>query len=174
MFSTLLTSPRAPLSRIHSTVRIPRLESEGAAIVLTYEDRAGIRQNMAANSASRLNRRTGFRGSPIGPRGRGRARATVARRRRRQWLKNILVIAAPGAAGALGRDAGPFRVALACVAFCLLASGIYAINDVRDAPEDRLHPRKRFRPIAAGELSARFASALGLGLIVAGLVLCAL
>ncbi len=105
---------------------------------------------------------------------RGRLRATVATLRPRQWLKNILVIAAPGAAGALGRDDVPVRVALACVAFCLLASGIYAINDVRDAPEDRLHPRKRFRPIAAGELSARFASALGLGLIVAGLVLCAL
>ena len=45
------------------------------------------------------------------------------------------------------------RVGLACAAFCLLASGIYAINDVRDAHEDRLHPRKRHRPVAAGSLS---------------------
>jgi decaprenyl-phosphate phosphoribosyltransferase len=105
---------------------------------------------------------------------RGRLRATLATMRPRQWIKNALVIAAPGAAGALGHDDVPVRVGLACVAFCLLASGIYAINDVRDAPEDRLHPRKRFRPVAAGELGSRYASALGFGLILAGLLLCSL
>jgi decaprenyl-phosphate phosphoribosyltransferase len=104
---------------------------------------------------------------------RGRLRATIATLRPRQWLKNLLVIAAPGAAGALGHDDVPVRVGLACVAFCLLASGIYAINDVRDAPEDRLHPRKRFRAVAAGELSPRFALGLGVGLIACGLLLCA-
>jgi decaprenyl-phosphate phosphoribosyltransferase len=86
----------------------------------------------------------------------------------------VLVIAAAGAAGALGRDGVPGRVALACVAFCLLASGIYAINDVRDIDEDRQHPRKRYRPVAAGELDPRAATALGLGLMLAGLALCAL
>ena len=65
------------------------------------------------------------------------------------------------------------RVTVACVAFCLLASGIYAINDVSDAEEDRRHPRKRFRPVAAGELDPRFATALGLSLLLAGLLLCA-
>jgi decaprenyl-phosphate phosphoribosyltransferase len=90
-----------------------------------------------------------------------------------QWIKNALVVAAAGAAGALGRDDVPVRVALACVAFCLLASGIYAINDVRDAPEDRLHPRKRHRPVAAGELDPRAATLFGVGLIVAGLVMAA-
>ena len=75
--------------------------------------------------------------------------------RPKQWIKNALVVAAAGAAGALGHDDVPVRVGLACVAFCLLASGIYAINDVRDAPEDRLHPRKRHRPVAAGELDPR-------------------
>ena len=105
---------------------------------------------------------------------RGRLRATLATLRPRQWIKNVLVIAAAGAAGALGRDDVPVRVALACVAFCLLASGIYAINDVRDVAEDRLHPRKRFRPVAAGELGSRFALGLGIGLIAAGLLLCAL
>jgi decaprenyl-phosphate phosphoribosyltransferase len=94
--------------------------------------------------------------------------------RPRQWIKNVLVIAAAGAAGALGRDGVPGRVALACVAFCLLASGIYAINDVRDIDEDRQHPRKRYRPVAAGELDPRAATALGLGLMLAGLALCAL
>jgi decaprenyl-phosphate phosphoribosyltransferase len=54
----------------------------------------------------------------------------------------------------------------------MLASGIYAINDVRDAEEDRRHPRKRLRPVAAGEISPRTAIATGTGSIAAGLLLC--
>jgi decaprenyl-phosphate phosphoribosyltransferase len=83
------------------------------------------------------------------------------------------VIAAPGAAGALGRDGVPARVTLAFVAFCLIASGIYAINDVRDVAEDRLHPRKRRRPIAAGQLSPRAGVWLGGVWMLAGLAMCA-
>ncbi|HEV3055659.1 MAG TPA: hypothetical protein VGX45_13445, partial [Solirubrobacteraceae bacterium] len=60
--------------------------------------------------------------------------------RPRQWIKNGLVIAAAGAAGALGHDDVPGRVGVAFIAFCLLSSGIYCINDVRDAEEDRRHP----------------------------------
>ena len=92
--------------------------------------------------------------------------------RPRQWPKNLLVIAAAGAAGALGRDDVPVRVGLAFVAFCLLASGIYAVNDAHDAAEDRLHPRKCRRPVAAGEITAREATALGGGLALAGIALC--
>ena len=99
--------------------------------------------------------------------------AIIATARPRQWVKNVLVIAAAGAAGALGRDDVPAKVGIAFVAFCLLASGLYAINDVRDAPEDRLHPVKRFRPIAAGELEPRAATGIGLSLMFAGLLLCA-
>lgn len=104
---------------------------------------------------------------------RGPLGAVVATIRPRQWIKNGLVVAAPVAAGALGHDDVLVHVMLACLAFCLLASGIYAINDVRDAAEDRLHPRKRYRPVAAGELRATTATALGLGLMAAGLVACA-
>ncbi len=104
---------------------------------------------------------------------RGHVRAALVTARPRQWIKNVLVIAAAGAAGALGRDDVPVRVLLAGVAFCLLASGVYAINDVHDAAEDRLHPRKRFRPVAAGELSAGAAVGLGLTLMAFGLALCA-
>lgn len=93
--------------------------------------------------------------------------------RPQQWIKNLLVIAAAGAAGALGHDDVPVRVGLAFVAFCMLASGIYAVNDVRDAAEDRLHPRKRLRPVAAGQLDPRLATALGITLMVLGIVLCA-
>jgi decaprenyl-phosphate phosphoribosyltransferase len=100
--------------------------------------------------------------------------AALVTLRPRQWIKNLLVIAAAGAAGALGHDDVPVRVGLAFVAFCMLASGIYAVNDVRDVGEDRVHPRKRFRPVAAGEFSAQAALALGVGLMVTGIVLCAL
>lgn len=123
--------------------------------------------------ASEATAATPFAPAPAGPR-RALPRAILSLLRPRQWVKNGLVVAAAGAAGALGRDDVPVRVALACVAFCLLASGLYAINDVRDAWEDRLHPRKRLRPVAAGEISAPFATSLGVGLMVAGVILCAL
>jgi 4-hydroxybenzoate polyprenyltransferase len=97
-------------------------------------------------------------------------RAVVATMRPHQWIKNGLVLAAAGAAGALGRDDVPVRVLLACAVFCLLASGIYAFNDVRDVADDRQHPRK-CRPVAAGELSARAAIALGVILMAGGSVL---
>jgi decaprenyl-phosphate phosphoribosyltransferase len=93
--------------------------------------------------------------------------------RPKQWIKNGLVIAAPGAAGVLGRDGVSIRVGLATAAFCLLASGIYAINDARDAGEDRLHPLKCLRPVAAGELDARTAITFGVWLIAVGMVICA-
>ena len=104
---------------------------------------------------------------------RPRWRALLVTARPRQWIKNLLVIAAAGAADALGRAGVAGRVALATVAFCLLSSGLYAINDVRDAPEDRTHPRKRHRPVAAGELAPHTAAAAGGGSLVAGLALCA-
>src|SRR5579884_1025046 len=105
------------------------------------------------------------------PRRRSLIPALIATIRPRQWIKNGLVIAAAGAAGALGHDDVPVRVTLACAAFCLLASGIYAINDVRDAEEDRRHPRKRFRPVASGDLDPRFATGLGISLLLAGILL---
>ena len=104
---------------------------------------------------------------------RGPLHAAAVTMRPQQWVKNLLVVAAAVAAGALGNDDVPVRVGLAFVAFCLLASGIYAINDVRDADEDRLHPRKRFRPVAAGELDPRAAIALGITLLAVGMAMCA-
>src|SRR5438270_2824240 len=103
---------------------------------------------------------------PRAGRSRGPLRAALVTLRPRQWIKNLLVVAAAGAAGALGHDDVPVRVGLACLAFCLLAGGIYCVNDVRDAEEDRLHPRKRNRPVAAGEL--RPGVAVGLGVILNG------
>ena len=74
--------------------------------------------------------------------------------RPRQWVKNVLVLAAPVAA--LGGDVRydyrevAVKVAIAFVAFSLAASAVYLVNDARDVEADRQHPTKRFRPIAAG------------------------
>lgn len=87
--------------------------------------------------------------------------------RPKQWVKNLLVVAAPGAAGVLTEADSLWRVGLAFVAFCMVSSATYLVNDVGDAEEDRRHPTKRHRPIAAGVVSPRTAlataAALGLG-----------
>jgi decaprenyl-phosphate phosphoribosyltransferase len=100
--------------------------------------------------------------------------ALVEAMRPRQWLKNVLVLAAPGAAGVLLDPGVAGPVALAFVAFCLVASGGYLINDVWDAPADRRHPRKRHRPVADGRLAPGVALAAALVLLVGGLALGAL
>jgi decaprenyl-phosphate phosphoribosyltransferase len=91
--------------------------------------------------------------------------------RPKQWVKNVLVAAAPLAGGRLFETPVLTGVGFAFVAFCLVSATVYLVNDVRDVEEDRLHPRKRFRPIAAGEL--RPATALMLAALtgVAGLAL---
>ncbi|HKE99047.1 MAG TPA: decaprenyl-phosphate phosphoribosyltransferase [Actinomycetes bacterium] len=82
----------------------------------------------------------------------GEVRALGAALRPRQWLKNTLVFAAPGAAGVLTRASVALRSVTAFVAFCLVASAIYLVNDLADAAADRLHPTKRLRPLASGLL----------------------
>ncbi len=94
---------------------------------------------------------------------RSRTPAAIRAMRPRQWVKNVLVGAAPLAAGRLFEPGVVLDVVLAFVAYCLVSSAIYLVNDVHDVDEDRLHPRKRFRPIAAGEL--RPAAALVLAAI---------
>jgi decaprenyl-phosphate phosphoribosyltransferase len=91
--------------------------------------------------------------------------------RPRQWSKNLLVLAAPCAAGVLDQPSVAAKVAGAFAAMCLLSSATYLLNDVRDREQDRLHPRKRMRPIAAGELSVRAALGAAALMAVSGLVL---
>lgn len=92
--------------------------------------------------------------------------------RPKQWVKNVLVIAAPLAAGNeimdSGRSIGTLTVDIlvAFVAFCLAASSIYLINDARDVEADRAHPTKRFRPIAAGVLPVSMAYIMAVALII--------
>ncbi len=73
--------------------------------------------------------------------------------RPRQWVKNLLVLSAPAAAGALVWPEVPERLVATFVAFCALSSSTYLLNDLHDRDEDRLHERRRTRPIAAGEVS---------------------
>jgi decaprenyl-phosphate phosphoribosyltransferase len=91
--------------------------------------------------------------------------------RPRQWIKNLLVLAAPAAAGLLGDGTVLWRVGLAFVAFCAVASGVYLINDVHDAEADRAHPVKRRRPVAVGVVAPAQALALAGALFAGGLAL---
>lgn len=70
--------------------------------------------------------------------------------RPRQWVKNVLVLAAPLAAGRLFEPSVFADTVAAFLLFCMAASAVYLVNDTIDVEEDRRHPRKRFRPIAAG------------------------
>lgn len=99
------------------------------------------------------------------------AASLVRAARPRQWVKNVLVFAAPAAGGVLGHGDVVWSAIGAFVAFCLVSSATYMLNDLVDAEADRRHPVKRFRPIAAGLVSTRAAVcqlavllALGLGL----------
>jgi decaprenyl-phosphate phosphoribosyltransferase len=100
--------------------------------------------------------------------------ALVRLMRPRQWIKNLLVFASPAAAGVLDDPEYLTRALVVFVAFCLAASGAYCLNDVADADADRRHPIKRDRPVASGLVAPAVAVPLGIGLLVAGLVVAGL
>ena len=70
-----------------------------------------------------------------------------------QWVKNGLLVIAPAASGTLWHRHVLANTLVAFVAFCLVASSLYILNDLKDVESDRAHPTKRFRAIAAGDLS---------------------
>lgn len=90
-----------------------------------------------------------------------------------QWTKNAVVLAA--FFFALGDHnqsvtlSAALRAFVAAALFCAASSAIYLLNDLRDAEADRLHPAKRFRPIAAGLVPPSLALALSGGLLVLAL-----
>ena len=94
--------------------------------------------------------------------------------RPKQWLKNVLVFAAPGAAGVLDDWPQLGHALLAFVSFCLAAGGIYCWNDALDVEADRQHPTKRFRPVAAGAVSPTTAQVAGTVMAIAALAVMAL
>ena len=89
--------------------------------------------------------------------------------RPKQWTKNLLVVAAPLAAGQIAEPGVLGSTLVAFVAFCLVSSAVYLLNDCADLEADRLHPRKRNRPIAAGELSVPVARVIAVLLLVVGI-----
>jgi decaprenyl-phosphate phosphoribosyltransferase len=95
--------------------------------------------------------------------------AVLRTARPRQWPKNLLVFAAPLAGATLGRRDGLVYALVAAVAFLCASVAVYFINDVADAERDRRHPRKRHRPVAAGDLPKRHAVVLGAVGAAAGL-----
>lgn len=97
--------------------------------------------------------------------------ALVAALRPRQWLKNVLVFAAPLAAGSIFDLDVLVPSLLAFVVFCLMSSATYLVNDTKDIDADRAHPTKQFRPIAAGEISVPLALVTAAVLAVASLAI---
>jgi decaprenyl-phosphate phosphoribosyltransferase len=95
--------------------------------------------------------------------------ALVRTARVRQWPKNLLVFAAPGAAGVLTHAIPLARTLVTFCVFCVVASGTYFFNDAIDADADRQHPTKRRRPVASGLLSRNVALAAGGVLTALGL-----
>jgi decaprenyl-phosphate phosphoribosyltransferase len=89
--------------------------------------------------------------------------------RPKQWLKNLLVLMAPAAGGVLTEGPVIVRTLVALVAFCLVSSGTYFLNDANDVEADRRHAKKRTRPMAAGVFSVTTGRLVGVGLLVAGL-----
>jgi 4-hydroxybenzoate polyprenyltransferase len=94
-----------------------------------------------------------------------------------QWPKNVIVFAALAFSAGNAWSAGDaaewwpllWRSAVLAALWCLASSAVYLVNDIRDREADSVHPRKRTRPIAAGELKPGTAGAVAVGLLVIAL-----
>jgi len=105
------------------------------------------------------------------PHARGPVRALVSAMRPVQWVKNGLILVAPAAAGQLERADVIRHTVAAFLAFCAVSSGMYLFNDLRDVAADRLHPTKRYRAIASGQLSTPVAALSAVLLLGVGFVI---
>ena len=105
------------------------------------------------------------------PRRRSTARAAFVAMRPRQWTKNLLLFAGIVFAAKLGDPERWIDAVIAFAAYCAASSAAYLLNDVRDVASDRLHPVKRYRPIARGELAPRSALVLAAGLAILAVAL---
>ena len=87
-----------------------------------------------------------------------------------QWVKNLFVLAPVFFAKDILKQELLVRAFGAFAIFCLLASAVYTMNDVVDVEADRIHPVKRFRPIASGRVPLAAARALLVGLVLVSLL----
>jgi 4-hydroxybenzoate polyprenyltransferase len=92
---------------------------------------------------------TAGRAAPMGP--------LLRSLRPKQWVKNGFVVLPALFARELADVRNALMVAGAVACFCVVSSAVYLVNDVLDRGEDRIHPTKRLRPVAAGELPVRTA-----------------
>lgn len=110
----------------------------------------------------------------FGTKGRATARTWTKALRLHQWLKNVL-ICVPLLTGDTGFGPAALLAVLgAFVAFSLLASATYVVNDLLDLPSDRRHPRKRLRPLASGAISIGGGVAAALGCLLLAVLMCAM
>lgn len=91
-----------------------------------------------------------------------------------QWIKNLLVFAAPAGAGVIDEGEALVAASGAFVSFCAASSAGYLLNDVVDRHHDRRHPTKARRPVAAGTLTVAAASVAGAVLTTVAVALAAL
>ena len=89
--------------------------------------------------------------------------------RPRQWMKNFALFAAATFGGLILNQGIFTKVSLGFIAFCLLASSTYIVNDLLDVQKDRLHPFKKMRPVASGKISVNQAIILFIILIILSL-----
>ena len=90
--------------------------------------------------------------------------------RTRQWYKNLVVFLPIIFAEAAFTEGYLLKVTLAFASLCLVSSASYVINDIVDAKEDRKHPEKSNRPIAAGKINIELALAISLTLFILGII----
>jgi len=102
---------------------------------------------------------------PVVPR-RSPLRAAIKTGRPQEWIKNVFVFAGLLFSGKFNQPHDVLEAFLTFVAFCFVSSAGYYVNDLIDVELDRKHPKKRFRPIAAGELSETTAKAIAPALAI--------
>jgi 4-hydroxybenzoate polyprenyltransferase len=112
----------------------------------------------------------GVAGSPTAAAG-SKPLALLVAMRPQEWIKNLLVFAGLLFSGKLDEGAQVLDATLAFSAFCAISSAGYLFNDLRDVAHDRLHPDKRLRPIASGELPVGVAGTCAAALAVVGVAL---
>jgi 4-hydroxybenzoate polyprenyltransferase len=107
---------------------------------------------------------------PVVPR-RSPLRAAIKTGRPKEWIKNVFVFAGLLFSGKFNQSHEVLEAVITFVSFCLISSAGYFVNDLIDVELDRKHPKKRFRPIAAGELSEAAAKAIAPALAVVAIAL---
>lgn len=93
--------------------------------------------------------------------------------RPKQWVKNFFVFAGAIFARRMDEPSVALGAGIAFAAFCLVSSAVYALNDLVDLPRDRVHPEKRMRPVASGQIKPASAGLFSAALLLTALLVAA-